>query len=286
MKRGFNLMKKIFILTLLLMVFGWGSLGLSFEPCEGEITRNVKLREAPGLDQRVLTVIKRGDKVKVLDQKEDWYLVSIKGKKSEIKAWVFANFIKLVAEKAEAAQMLTSTKEEAKKIESPLEGKEKIIPAPPETKEVLPLSEAREETEPQAGAAKEITQTPQIIGKEQQGEPIVVSEEGKNLEPFPQAQGAIASPEKSSSPAGQPAKMEQKTTPVSQNQEAAAGNAGIITFLKDLLRGTALLATVILSSLAFIFSFRAYRIVRECYQSMIRFQVRWQNLRDKEREEK
>ncbi len=56
------------------MVFGWVSLGLSFEPCEGEITRNVKLREAPGLDQRVLTVIKRGDKAKVLDQKEDWYL--------------------------------------------------------------------------------------------------------------------------------------------------------------------------------------------------------------------
>jgi hypothetical protein len=115
MKNNTNEMKKLMFFTLLLMVFGWGSLGLSFEPCEGEITRNVKLREAPGLDQRVLTVIKRGDKVKVLDQKEDWYLVSIKGKKSEIKAWVFANFIKLVAEKAEAAQMLTSTKEEAKK---------------------------------------------------------------------------------------------------------------------------------------------------------------------------
>jgi|GEM_PF-1987488 len=286
MKNNINRMKKLMFFNLFLMVFGWVSLGLSFEPCEGEITRNVKLREAPGLDQRVLTVIKQGDKAEVLDQKEDWYLVSIKGKKSEIKGWVFAKFIKLVAGKAEAAQMLTTTKEEAKKIESSLEGKEKINQAPPETKEARPLSEARKEAEPQSGAAKEITQTPQIIGEEQHGEPIVVREEEKNLESFPQAQGATARPEKRPSPVGQPAKMEQKAPPVSQNQGATAGNAGIIPFLKDLLSGAALLAAVILSSLAFIFSFRAYRIVRECYQSMIRFQVRWQNLQDKERKEK
>ncbi len=151
--------------------------------------------------------------------------------------------------------MLTSTKEEAKKIESPLEGKEKITPAPPETKEARPLSEARKETEPQSEAEQEITQAPQTIGEEKQGEPIVVRVEEKNLESFSPPQGAIASPEKSPSPAGQPAKMEQKAIPVSQNQEAAAGNAGIITFLKDLLRGTALLETVLLSSLAFIFLF-------------------------------
>jgi hypothetical protein len=81
--------------------------------------------------------------------------------------------------------VLTATKEEAKKIESPLEGKEKINQAPQETKETLPPSEAREETEPQSGAAKEITQTPQNIGEEQQGEPRVVREEEKNLEFFP-----------------------------------------------------------------------------------------------------
>ncbi len=97
-------MKKLMFFNLFLMVFGWVSLGLSFELWDGETTRNVKLREAPGLDQRVLTVIARGDKAEVLDQKEDWYLVSIKGKQSEIKGWVFAKFIKLVAGKAEAAR--------------------------------------------------------------------------------------------------------------------------------------------------------------------------------------
>jgi len=137
--------------------------------------------------------------------------------------------------------VLTATKEEAKKIESPLEGKEKINQAPQETKETLPPSEAREETEPQSGAAKEITQTSQIIGEEQQGEPRFVREEERNLESFPQAQGAIASPEKSYSPSEQPpAKVEQKAPPVSQNQGATAANAGIITFLKDLLSGAAL----------------------------------------------
>jgi len=260
-------MKKLMFFNLFLMVFGWVSLGLSFELWDGETTRNVKLREAPGLDQRVLTVIARGDKAEVLDQKEDWYLVAIKGKQSEIKGWVFAKFIKLVAGKAEAAQMLTTTKE-------------KVTPAPPETKE------ARKETEPQSEAKQEITQAPQTIGEEKQGEPIVVRVEEKNLESFSPPQGAIASPEESPSPAGQPPKTEQKATPISQNQETAAANAGVITFLKDLLRGAALLATVLLSFLAFIFSFRAYRIVRECYRSMIRFQVRWQNLQDKKKEEK
>jgi len=274
MKNNSNGMKKLMFFNLFLMVFGWVSLGLSFEPWEGETTRNVKLREAPGIDQRVLTVIERGDKAEVLDQKEDWYLVSIKGKQSEIKGWVFAKFIKLVAGKAETAQVPTTTKE-------------KVTPAPPETKEARPLTEARKETESQSGAEKEITQAPQTIGEEKQGEPILVREEEENLESFSQVQGASASPEKSPSPAEQPpAKAEQKATPVTQKQEVAAGNAGIITFLKDLLSGAALLATVLLSSLAFIFSFRAYRIVRECYQSMIRFQVRWQNLQDKEREKK
>jgi len=159
-----------------------------------------------------------------------------------------------------------------------LEGIEKVTPAPSKTKE------ARKGTEPQSGAEKEITQTPQTIGEDNQGESKVVGMGEENLESFPQAQGAIASPEKNSSLAEQPAKTEHKSTPITQNQEAAAGNAGIITFLKDLLSGAGLLATVLLSSLAFIFSFRADRIVRECYQSMILFQVRWQNLQDKKRE--
>jgi len=39
MKNSINGMKKLMFFNLFLMVFGWVSLGLSFEPCEGEITK-------------------------------------------------------------------------------------------------------------------------------------------------------------------------------------------------------------------------------------------------------
>lgn len=259
MKKGVIVMKKTFILALLFMVFSGMRPGLSFETWEGYVTTNIKLRKNPGLNQKVLAFLNRGDRVTIVDKNGDWYQIVRKGAPLELKGWVFEKYIKPAPEKAEVTLVSTTEKEEETNTKA---------------------------TELPSGAEKETAQISQAIGEENKGEPLVVVVEEKKLEAPTQPQEAITGPEKSSPPAEKPVRVEQKATPVPQDKGAAAGNARIVTFFRDLLKGITVLVTVILSCLAFIFSFRAYRIAQECYQTMIRFQVRWQSLQEKERGER
>jgi len=99
----------------------------TFEPWDGEATIGVKLRQYPGLDAQILTVIQKGDQIKIKSKSGNWYEAVFKKNTMAYEGWVYYKYIKPVI----------SAKEKIK----PLADEDIIIKSTSETTKEAPFNE-------------------------------------------------------------------------------------------------------------------------------------------------
>ncbi len=63
----------------------------------GEVISRVNLRQAPGINEKVITVITGGTLVIVKDQQADWYKVAISRTTYAYEGWIYGKFLKLIS---------------------------------------------------------------------------------------------------------------------------------------------------------------------------------------------
>jgi hypothetical protein len=70
---------------------------LATETIYGEVISRVNLRQAPGRNAKMITVIPAGTLVVVKDQQADWYRIAISGTTYAYEGWVYGKFLKLIS---------------------------------------------------------------------------------------------------------------------------------------------------------------------------------------------
>lgn len=87
-------MRKLFI-TLLLIALVTIQAGITGAWALGsaEIISPVNLRQGPGLDSSVISVLRQGQKVSVLDRNNNWFMVSVDKETYGFKGWVYGDFL-------------------------------------------------------------------------------------------------------------------------------------------------------------------------------------------------
>lgn len=58
-----------------------------------EIISPVNLRQGPGLDSRIISVLKQGQKVTVLETRSNWSMVSVDSEKFGFRGWVYGDYL-------------------------------------------------------------------------------------------------------------------------------------------------------------------------------------------------
>ena len=63
----------------------------------GEVISRVNLRQAPGLNEKIITGIPSGTMVIVKDQQANWYRIAISGETYGYEGWIYGKFLKLIS---------------------------------------------------------------------------------------------------------------------------------------------------------------------------------------------
>lgn len=153
-------------------------------------------------------------------------------------------------------------------------GKQEKIPAP------FLKSKAEEKTEALLKTTESKKTEPRLETRlEKNIEPQTGIEETTPAQPT----GVIPGPEKNISSEKREAQRDrEKTSPLQDEQDAARDTTKGASCLKDAFREIALLAIGIVACLAFVFSFRAYRLAQACYRTILRLQAGRENFQKKE----
>ena len=224
----------------------------------------------------------------MIKQRGPWSQVIIKGDPLKQKGWVYAEYLKRISSKGGPVLAPSVTTE---KSEAPL--------LPEQTKgiETPPIAETIKEPVDSEVVEEETKEQVFLAGGEgeEADSPLVTKEEVKTAEAATDLEGeekteTEAPPKAPLVPKG-PALVEKEkkkqTVEKAETKKPSLLDKGAWSDLsvKSWERLAAIIALVI-SFLAFFFSYRAYKVVQECYQAMIRFQERWQKFQDRDKVEK
>lgn len=249
-----------FVTTLLLYIVCFGiSHTHAFESWLGEVTANVNLRKSPGLDQEIVTVLEEATIVEVVDKSGGWYQVVTLWDTPEHKGWVYGKHIR------ENSENVKSAEAPAEMVPEKKTGEPQPPPERTDTAETPPVIE--EALKPEIPEPKEKVTPP---------EPVLEVEE--RIVPVPPAQPQHRPP--LPEVATVHVESTEKTTPVARSTDD--DRAGTLQWTRSLLRSLVRLASVILSCLALVFSFKAYRLAQTCYQEIARMNMRFEDLPDEE----
>jgi len=242
MQKGSNQVKKILSFFIVYLLVFWAQSVFAFDLWKGEVTTNVNLRKSPGLDGGIITRLDKGDRVIVKDKYGEWYQVVLEKEIFGYKGWMNGQYLKRVQSKEE----IEAVPSEEVTEEAPLE--EKVSKTLLEEKEGEKEEEVKQEEKDKKG------------------------EKQQNLLKPPQEK---ISPQKSL-----PAAMgvEKNEPPTINSTENYFGYQGIRSFLRLLLR----LASAILSCIALLFAYRAYKLAKACYEMTTQLQS---NMRDVKKDE-
>jgi hypothetical protein len=204
------------------------------------------------MDQNILTVLTPGAAVLVTEQQGEW--CKVVGKDApDLQGWVAAAFLKKTSQEGQAASPVPAQGEVEKLLpEKGMETPQKVVPQAPES--------ATEETSPASGQEVPETKKAEVIETTsssllKDSPPVLV----------PAEPAGVVTPET--------AAVASRTT--------AAETPDAISGLSVLLRQVVQLASVIMSCLALIFSYKAFQLAQECYRAMMRFQLRFQQTQEK-----
>jgi uncharacterized protein YraI len=92
----------------------------------GEVMSPVNLRQGPDTNTGVISVLKQGQKVKVLQEKNNWFMVALEKDTYGLRGWVYGDYISIVsAPEPKLARPQTNTPVEEGKSSPPDSHKEK-----------------------------------------------------------------------------------------------------------------------------------------------------------------
>ncbi len=115
----------------------------------GEVLSPVNLRQGPDTNTGVISVLKQGQKIKVLQEKNNWFMVALEKDTYGLRGWVYGDYISIVsAPEPKPAQTQTNTPVEEEKSSPPDSHKEKEQSRTDSIqKEPMPLKEDKPKTE-------------------------------------------------------------------------------------------------------------------------------------------
>jgi uncharacterized protein YraI len=238
-------------LLLLGVGFLWISMGAASAEWEAQATSTLNLRVSPGIDQKILTVLTPGAAVVVTEQQGEW--CKVVGKDApEVQGWVVAAYLKKTTPDEQAASPGSAQKEVEKVVP------EKGMHPPQEAATPAPES-ANEPSAPAAG--QEVPEIKKAEGIETTSSPLRKDAPGVG--------------------ASEPARVPSLETAGEASKTAAADTPDALSGLSLMLRQVVQLASVIMSCLALVFSYKAFQLAQECYRAMMRFQLRFQQTQEK-----
>lgn len=95
-KRG-GLMTKVLFFVILFAGICWAEAGDAFEPLEGKATTGLNVRRYPGPGSQVITWLRKGQKVTIIDKKKQWYKIVFRGEgKRYAQGWVHSRYIQMI----------------------------------------------------------------------------------------------------------------------------------------------------------------------------------------------
>ncbi|MBL0699822.1 MAG: SH3 domain-containing protein [Desulfosarcina sp.] len=96
MRKNINLyINLIFFIMVMITCLSINS--FATETMYGEVISRVNLRQAPGMNEKIITGIPGGTLVIVKDQQADWYRVAISGTTYAYEGWIYGKFLKLIS---------------------------------------------------------------------------------------------------------------------------------------------------------------------------------------------
>lgn len=90
----------LILILVILMIICLTNTVFALDPGQGEIISRVNLRQAPGLQGKVITGIQRGTMVIVKDRQGDWYRVIVSGETYGYEGWIYGKYLRLLSEAA------------------------------------------------------------------------------------------------------------------------------------------------------------------------------------------
>ena len=123
MERTLTNFGKAYVAMCMLVVVSLSiSQGHTFETWLGEVSTNVNLRKAPGLDQEIIVVLEEATIFEVLNKRDDWYQVVTLWQTPEQRGWVFGKHVGKTSKKVTSSEnsLGTEQEEEKRELSSPL----------------------------------------------------------------------------------------------------------------------------------------------------------------------
>jgi len=292
-KRG-GLMRKVLFFVILFTGICWTEAGDAFEPWEGKTITALKVRGSPGLDGQVIAWLKKGQKIRINDEKKEWFKIVFKLEGKRYRGWVHSRYIQRISsEKVEISSALA-------KVRAGI--------AVEELQEMIPLEASEGEDHLPNGIEKELNKasTPAAtrVAKEQarmSPQEGLLSGKKDVRDPLPEKANGVREQARAASRTRSPApKMEVSTTPppaitpvvskrvdtlprtivpveqksLKQAPPVSHAKKGLIDTqeLKELGKLALRLLSVLLSCLAILFSYKGIRLAKISYNTAMQLQ--------------
>lgn len=262
-------------------------------PWQGTLSSRVNLRMAPGLSGKIITGIDRGQVVTVENKHEDWLQVTVNGNGFRLTGWIYGKYVQpseTIAAPTAVAPMAAEPPSPAPAavkqaaLAEPAKPEVAMMAAPAPTAAFPESQEAPEKPVPARQAEQPFRQPTKVASPstpDHSAEPAIASAAdvkapaapmpAKPTQPTEQAPAdfqssqAVASTEKVQPPEVIFRRDDEPVKPQSTPKPQKAEKPSFYVFIHLGLR----LATVLLASLAFLFSIKAMRLARAAHQPVI-----------------
>jgi uncharacterized protein YraI len=227
---------------------------------QGRLLSNVNLRQAPGLNGRVICGLQKGSLLTVREQRGDWYRVAQEQENYGYFGWVYAKY---VAREASATEEVAVPPAAAVPAAAPAPAPVRIAPPAAPAAAASPVAPEPQVPET-APAAAPSAHLPQPATSEPAAPSATVAGS-----PLPGPPPVVQAPEPQPAPGTARVRTAAASAPVSVAREEAMQKAPRLLdqrWLTEILRPVIRLLTVLLSCMALIISCRTLRQVRALSQ--------------------
>ena len=262
MRKNINSYTNLSIFLIMLMITCPSRNSFATGISYGEVISSVNLRQAPGLNGKIITGIPSGTLVIVKDQQAGWYRISVSGETYGYEGWIYGKFLKMISVE--------------KKIP---DDQEKIIA--PEAHETIPDENSIEEPAIYQNIGQADVSKP--TGSPANSAPLIYTKEPEQLRKKPvEAAAEIKTEEKKIDEKNNlnslnTGKVSGKTISLVTEQKKAPLISDGNTYHKAITEWLRLLlkfASIILSCFAVLLSYKALQSAGETREMVMRFKER------------
>ena len=257
MRRRTNYIIIILFFLLLCVRIGRAENENVFDSWKGEVIKRVNLREYPEMDGKIITVLEKGDIVKVQFKHGSWYQIVSKKERSGYEGWVYGKYLSRVydIEENQAQPKEISIKED-------LQPKEIFVKEDPQPKEVSIKEDILIKGETKENTIKESTiaeSNKKVILPAKEEKPIHADELDESM---PLIGKTSINQEGKKNDSSFRSNSDFKSNS-GENKKYSEKYSEKYSLIPELFKLTLRLLTVVLSCIAILFSFKALKIAKE-----------------------